>query len=103
MCIAHHECGTVGPPAGADAGRVGDHVEVAVAALPAGVGIPLDRIHLHVDGEQIVAGVAAICERAVQEELGVVPFAHQAPVVIGERQHDGVDPAGLDLDAEFIR
>ena len=57
--VAEHDRRSGRPAAAAQGGEVGDEVEVAVAALPVGVGVALDRFHLHVDGEQVVAGVAS--------------------------------------------
>ena len=68
-------------------------MDVAVAALPVREPVARDRLHLHVDGQQVVAGVAAVRERVLEEEVRVEALAHEAPVVVGEDDEDGVDLA----------
>ncbi len=47
--------------------RSGHQQHVAVAALPRGHRIALDRAHVHVDGEQVVAALGAVLGHLVQE------------------------------------
>jgi hypothetical protein len=68
-------------------------VHVAVAELPVGEGVARHRLHLHVDGEEIVAGVAARACDLVHEHLGVEALAHEAAVVVGEARDHGLDLA----------
>jgi hypothetical protein len=53
------------------------HVEehVAVAALPRRDGVAVDRVHVDVDGEQVVAALGALLEHVVEEVVPVQPLA----------------------------
>ena len=77
-------------------------VDVAVPLLPAGEGVPGDRLHLHIDGQQVVAGVGAAIGDLVEEELGVEALAEQAAVEVRERDHHGLDIAAFDQFAEAL-
>ena len=66
-------------------------MEVAVALLPVRERVARDRLHLHVGREEVVAAVRAVRRGLVDEQLGVVPLAHQPAVVIGEADDDGLD------------
>ena len=48
--------------------KVGPHRHIAVAAAPARHGVTLDRVHLHVDGEQIVAALSTVRRGILQEQ-----------------------------------
>ena len=60
---------------------------------PSSRTVARDRLHLHVDREEIVAGVRAVRRSLVDEQLGVEPLAHQPAVVVGEADDDGLDSA----------
>ena len=100
--IAEDESGAVEPGGGPERGQVGDHVEVAVAQLPVGVGVPGDRLHLHVDGQQVVAAVGPVVGDLLDEMVGVESLAVDPAVVVGERHHHGVDVAGRDAGLQLV-
>ena len=78
-------------------------MEVTVAELPIGELVAGDRLHLHVDGEKIVAAVGTIGGAAFEEELGVEAFTHEAAVEIGEDHEDGVDLIGRYKPPQLIK
>ena len=90
----------VGPRRPAQRRDVGDHVEVAVAALPVGEAVARHGIHLHVDGQQVVTCVGAVVQALLQEEPGVESLAQQPPVTVGEGDDHRVDLTGVDQRAE---
>ena len=71
--------------------EVRHEVEITVAFLPVGEFIPSNRLHLHVDGQQISAGMGPAVDRVVQKEIGVHPFAEKTPVEVGKYDLNGVD------------
>src|SRR5581483_5985722 len=82
--------------------QVGDEVHVAVTLLPARELVPGDRLHLHVDGQQVVARVRAFACDDVEEEAGVEALAGEPAVRVGEAGDDGVDVARLDQAGELV-
>ena len=78
--------------------EVGDDVEVAVPLVPARDLVAGHRVHLHLEREQVVAALDGVLfvENLLDEELGVEPLPHQAPLHVGERDDDRVDLAGGD-------
>ncbi len=89
--VAQHEGGPVGPGRRAQGGQVGDKMEIAVAPLPVGVAVAGHRLHLHVDGQQVIAAVGAVADGIVDEEAGVESFAHRSTEMIGEGHDHRVD------------
>ena len=77
-------------------------VDVAVALLPAGEGVPGDRLHLHIDRQQVVAGVGAAIGDLVEEEPGVEALAEQATVEVREGDQHGLDIAAFDQLAQAL-
>ena len=74
---------------------VGMAHEVAVAGVPVGEAVAGQRVHVDVDGQQVVARLHAVLGRVGREEVRRHPLAHRATVHVGEGQHDGVDrPVG---------
>ena len=71
--------------------EVGPQHEVAVAVLPARDRVAGDRIHLHVEREQVVAALDPVLGDVLEEELAVHALAHQPALHVGERDDDGVD------------
>ena len=75
-------------------GEVGHEVDVAVAELPAGELVAGHRLHLHVDGEQVVAAVRAVGGDVARRRS---PASKRLPtepaVVVGEPDDHGVDLA----------
>src|SRR5207253_7671048 len=79
-------------------------VEVTVAELPAGEFVAGGRIHLHVDGEEVVAGMRPMLGDVVDEHLGVEALAQQPAVVVGKTYNDGLDLAlGDEIAKRFDR
>ena len=70
-------------------------MHVAVTAVPVRILVTRNRLHLHVYGEEIVAGVGPARDVA-KEEGSVEPFAQQTSVEVWERQNHGVDRASFD-------
>ncbi len=73
--------------------EVGHEDEVPVPALPGRHLIPVHRVHVDVHGEQVVAPLRVVADHIVEEELRRYPLALQAPLHVGEREHDRVDRA----------
>src|SRR5690606_31333625 len=78
------------------------HGEVAVARLPGGHGVAVDGVHVGVDGEQVVAALAAVPEHLVEEEARGEPLALEPPLHIGKGQDDSVDLTARDEGAQFL-
>ena len=95
--VAEHQRGAVEPRDPAQRRQVGHDPEVAVALLPVGHRVARDRIHLHVEREQVVAALDAVVDDLVEEVLDLDPLAEQPALHVGERGDDGVDRAGLRL------
>jgi hypothetical protein len=78
--------------------------EVPVALLPARNRVAGDRVHLHVEREQIVAALDAVVGDAlVDEEPPVHALAHQPSLHVGERHDDGVDRTAVDVTLQFVK
>ena len=73
--------------------QIGLEHEVAVARLPAGQGEARDRGHLHIDREQVVAGLGSVRGNLIDKGLGIETLTLQATLHIGHRQHHGIDLA----------
>ena len=84
------------PPKGAEVRR--QH-EVAVPAFPRSELVAVDGVHVDVDGEQVVARLAAVREHLVEEVTSVQALALESSLHVGEADEDGVDVASLDLGA----
>src|ERR1700751_3802029 len=83
--------------------RVGRQAEVAVAALPARERVARDRIHLHLQSEEVVAALGAVpVVELLEEELGVEPLAHEASLHVRERGDHRVDGARLDVGPQLV-
>ncbi len=82
--IAQHDGRAVEPTRPAERGQVGSEMKVAVAFLPVREVVARNRLHLHVDGQQIVAGVGPRLDDLRDEVFGLEAFAHQAAVNVGE-------------------
>jgi hypothetical protein len=93
--IADDEGGARQPGHAAQGLEIGLQHEVAVAARPGGGLVAGHRLDLHVDGQQIVAGVGLL-HAALQEEMPGVALAHQPPLHVDHADEDGIDLAGFD-------
>src|SRR5580700_3997335 len=84
--------------------EVGNHREIAVAALPARDLVPGDRIHLHLEREQVVAPFDRVLVlHLLNEEVRLHTLTHQASLHVGERDDDGVDVPGIDQFGELVK
>ena len=79
------------------------HREVPVAALPARDLVAGNRVHLHVEREQVVAALDRVLVRhLLAEELRVEALSHEPALHVGERDDDRVDRARLDLGSQLV-
>ena len=82
--------------------KVGKEVEVAVPALPARHRVAGLWIHVHVEGEQIVAAFEPVLGGLFEEVPAVLALADEPALHVGERGDDGVDRPVLDPGAQFV-
>ena len=75
---------------------------VAVPGLPVHQLEAVRRVHLHVRAEQVRAEVNAVVDHALEEGLGLDPFAHEAALHVGQGDDDRVDPAIADHPAQLL-
>ena len=99
--VAQHHRGARQPGRPPQRREIGHAVEIAIAGLPAGVLVAGDDIHLHIAGQQVVAGVHAIVGHMIHEEVAGDPLAHQAAVHIRENRQHRLDLAALDQVAKL--
>jgi len=69
------------PPEGAE---IGEAAEILVAGVPARQAKTWQRLHVHIDGEQIRAGVDSVPLDVIQEVMARHPLAQQAALYVGE-------------------
>ena len=101
--VAEDERGRLEPRNPAQRREIRLHREVAVAALPARDLVARDRVHLHVEREQVVAAFDRVLVRhLLAEELRVEALSHEPALHVGERDDDRVDRAGLDLGLQLV-
>ena len=98
--VAENERGSVEPRDAAERREVRDDAEVAVALLPVRHPVARDRVHLHVEREQVVAALHTLVGRLLEEVLALDALPHEPPLHVGEGGDDGVDRALLDLVPE---
>ena len=77
--------------------------EIAKSLLPARELEPFERVHLHVDGEQVIAAMRAVRRAVAQKEFARNALADEPAVLIGENDDDGIDLAGGDFGFEGIQ
>ena len=90
--VAEHERGALDPRNAAQCAHVGLQHEIAVALLPGGGLEARHGLHVHVHGEQVVAGVPFLVHR-IEEEPARDPLADQPALHVGERGDHRVDLA----------
>jgi hypothetical protein len=101
--VRENERGALEPRDPAQRREIRLHREVAVAPLPAGDLVPRDRIHLHVECEQVVAALdRAVVGDLVAEELAVEALSHEPSLHVRECDDDGVDLSRPDLGAQLV-
>ena len=84
VAVAEHQRRSRQPRDQPPRGEVGHELHVSVAALPGREAKAGQRLHLHVDREEIDAGVHGIAEHVVEEVAADHPLAEQATQVIGK-------------------
>ena len=105
--VADHHGGLRDPRDEAEGREVRDQLEIAVARLPARVAVSGERLHLHVDRQQVQAGVEAfVGQHLLQEEVRKDALAHVPALEVGEHAQDRVNLALVDellqvLDAQL--
>jgi hypothetical protein len=72
-------------------GEVRDQLHVAVPPLPRGELEPGQRLHLHVHGEEIDAGVHPVGEHVIEEIAAHDALAHEPSEAVGEYREHGID------------
>ena len=83
--------------------RSGASDEVPVALFPTRDLVAGNRVHLHVQREQVVAALDLVAgSHLLEEELAVEPLPEQPPLHVGERDDDRVDRTGLDLARQLL-
>jgi hypothetical protein len=100
--VGQHHGGSGVPGHATQRGEVGRHREVAVAACPGGHLVPVDRVHLHVDGKQVVAALRAVLHHLVEEVPGMEPLALQASLHVGDGDDHGVDLTAVDERRQLV-
>ena len=100
--VGQAQRGAVEPRRATQRVEVGLHDEVAVAALPARHRVAVDRVHLDVDREQVVAALGAVVGHRLQEPRRRQALALQAPLHVGQGQQHGVDVACGDLCLQLV-
>jgi hypothetical protein len=93
--VAQHQGRALQPGRAAQGRHIGLDGEVAVALVPGRRLEARHRLHLHVHGQEIVAGVG-LFDHGVQEEVAGHPLAHEAALHIGKTHHHGVDLTRVD-------
>ena len=98
--VAQNQRGARQPGDPAQRAEVGLDDEVAVALLPRGRLEARHGLHLHVDGQEVIAGVPFLVDR-IEEEATGRPLADEATLHVGECGHDRVDLATRDQRFEL--
>ncbi len=93
--------GVPGDPA--QRGQIRLHDEVAVAARPGRHLVAVDRVHVRVDRQQVVAPLGVVLHHLGQEELSGQALALEPALHVGEREDHGVDLAGGDELAQLVQ
>jgi hypothetical protein len=100
--VGEHEDRALVPRELAQRAHVRHEHEVAVAALPGRHRVPVDRVHVHVHREQVIAALGVVLNHLVQEVLRRQALALQPALHVGEGQHHGVDLALSDRHAQLL-
>ncbi len=101
--VAEHERGRREPRDAPQRAEIRREREVAVPLLPAGDLVARNRIHLHVQREQVVAALDRMLGLdLLDEELAVEPLSEQPALHVGEGDDDRVDLAARDLGLQLV-
>ena len=82
--------------------HVGLDPEVAVALLPVRHLVAGERLHLHVEREQVVAALDPVAGHLVEEVLDLDALAEEPSLHVGEGGDDGIDRALFARLAEIV-
>ncbi len=82
--------------------HVGLDPEVAIAVLPIRHLVAGERLHVHIERQQVVAALHAVAGHLVEEVLDLDPLAEKPPLHVGEGGDDRVDRALLARLAELV-
>jgi hypothetical protein len=82
--------------------EVRDHHEVAVAALPGRHVVAVDGVHVHVDGEQVVASLGVVLHDFVEEMPRRQSLPLETPLHVCDTQQHGVDRPVSHGTAELV-
>jgi hypothetical protein len=82
--------------------HVGPEHEVPVAELPGAHRVAADGVHVHVDGQQVVAALGVVLQHLVEEVAGGQPLALEAALHVGDREQHRVDAPGVDLGPQLL-
>ena len=74
--------------------QIRSHHHVAVPGLPARHRVAIDGVHVHVDGQEVVAALSAVRGNLLDEQPRRDPFAGQPALHVGEGDDDRVDLTG---------
>ena len=100
--VGDHERRAGQPRGEAQRVEVGHHHHVAVAAFPGRHRVAGDRVHLDVDGEQVVAALGAVLGKFLEEQPRRHALADETALHVGERDDHGVDLAGPDQVGQLL-
>ena len=89
--VGHHQRGARQPRDEPQRGEVGRHHHVAVTGLPARHRVPVDGVHVDIDGQQVVAAFGTVGGDILDEQPRRHPLAGQPALHIAERDDHGVD------------
>src|SRR4051794_7407930 len=89
--VGENQRGAVEPGDAAQRRHVWLDPEIAVAVLPVRHLIAGERLHIHVEGEEVVAALHAVSRHLIEEILDLDPLAEQPPLHVGECSDDRVD------------
>jgi hypothetical protein len=74
-----------------------------VPAFPGRHLVAVDRVHLDVNRQQVVAALGGVWHDLVEEVPHVQSLPLQAPLHIGQGEHDGVDLARLSPVPQLVK
>ena len=100
--VAEHERRPLQPRNSPERREIRNDREVAVAAFPIRHGVARNRIHLHIERQQIVATLDAMVDDVLEEVLPLDALADQPSLHVGEGGDDRVDRPGLHLLPEVV-
>ena len=95
--VGENQRGAVEPGDPPQRRHVGLDPEVPVAVLPVRHLVAGQRLHVHVEREQVVAALHPVPDHLVEEVLDLDALAEQPPLHVREGGDDGVDRALLGL------